>query len=193
MWRVFVFLTTGTSVAKASVSVTFFPLPITMIMSFQSGCKPWAGQWRSGRMAFLPKPCRRSRRLRFSWTNWRRKGRRNSFSSTLWRLLCKNRNKRSLFKMGLYCLNRIYYTSAKIGEQKHSFGNAMLNHSHRFSLSVFLLSQADSERSETSALKRENQSLVESCDSLEKARQKLGHDLGVKEQQVSSFTTMIHL
>lgn len=43
----------------------------------------------------------------------------------------------------------------------------------------------DTERSEISALKRENQSLVESCDSLEKARQKAVHDLGVKEQQVS--------
>lgn len=56
---------------------------------------------------------------------------------------------------------------------------------------IFILSQADSERSETSALKRENQSLVESCDSLEKARQKLAHDLGVKEQQVSSSTALI--
>lgn len=51
---------------------------------------------------------------------------------------------------------------------------------------MFLFFQADSERTETSALKRENQSLVESCDSLEKARQKACHDLGVKEQQVSS-------
>lgn len=57
---------------------------------------------------------------------------------------------------------------------------------------VFVLSQADSERSETSALKRENQSLVESCDSLEKARQKLSHDFGVKEQQVSSSTELIN-
>lgn len=47
------------------------------------------------------------------------------------------------------------------------------------------LFQIDSERSEISSLKRENQSLVESCDSLEKARQKAAHDLGVKEQQVS--------
>uniref|UniRef100_A0A3Q0RL32 Centromere protein F n=1 Tax=Amphilophus citrinellus TaxID=61819 RepID=A0A3Q0RL32_AMPCI len=43
--------------------------------------------------------------------------------------------------------------------------------------------KVDSERTETSALKRENQSLVESCDSLEKARQKVAHELGVKEQQ----------
>lgn len=49
-------------------------------------------------------------------------------------------------------------------------------------LSVSL--QVDSERSDASALKRENQTLVESCDSLEKARQKVVHDLGVKEQQV---------
>nr|XP_029133936.1 centromere protein F-like [Labrus bergylta] len=45
--------------------------------------------------------------------------------------------------------------------------------------------KSDNERSETSALKRENQSLLESCDSVEKARQKACHDLGVKEQQVS--------
>ncbi|XP_019751367.1 centromere protein F-like [Hippocampus comes] len=44
--------------------------------------------------------------------------------------------------------------------------------------------KVDSERNEASALKRENQSLVESCDSVEKARQKVLHDLGVKEQQV---------
>ncbi|TNN60828.1 Centromere protein F [Liparis tanakae] len=45
--------------------------------------------------------------------------------------------------------------------------------------------KADSERTETTALKRENQSLLESCDSLEKARQRVVHDLGIKEQQVS--------
>lgn len=50
---------------------------------------------------------------------------------------------------------------------------------------MFLFPQADSDRTETAALKRESQSLVESCDSLEKARQKAVHDLGVKEQQVS--------
>ncbi|KAG7252351.1 hypothetical protein CRUP_001673, partial [Coryphaenoides rupestris] len=44
--------------------------------------------------------------------------------------------------------------------------------------------KVDSERSDASTLKRENQTLVESCDSLEKARQKVVHDLGVKEQQV---------
>lgn len=47
--------------------------------------------------------------------------------------------------------------------------------------------QVDSERTEASALKRENQSLVESCDSLEKARQKAFHDLSVKEQQVGGI------
>lgn len=47
-----------------------------------------------------------------------------------------------------------------------------------------LFLQVDSERTEISALKRENQSLVESCDAVEKARQKAVHDLGVKEQQV---------
>lgn len=54
-------------------------------------------------------------------------------------------------------------------------------------MSEILFSKADIERSESSALKRENQSLVESCDSLEKSRQKLAHDLGIKEQQVSSY------
>ena len=53
-----------------------------------------------------------------------------------------------------------------------------------FCLIMLLSHQVDSERTETSALKRENQGLVESCDSLEKARQKVVHDLGVKEQQV---------
>lgn len=52
---------------------------------------------------------------------------------------------------------------------------------------LFVFLQADSDRSETSALKRENQSLVESCDALEKTRQRVSHDLGVKEQQVSCF------
>ncbi|XP_072320728.1 uncharacterized protein cenpf [Eucyclogobius newberryi] len=56
------------------------------------------------------------------------------------------------------------------------------------SLEAALLKQkqkVDSERNEISAMKRENQSLLESCDSLEKARQKVVHDLGVKEQQVN--------
>ncbi|XP_030232437.1 centromere protein F isoform X1 [Gadus morhua] len=45
--------------------------------------------------------------------------------------------------------------------------------------------KVDSERSDASHLKRENQTLLESCDSLEKSRQKVVHDLGIKEQQVS--------
>ena len=44
--------------------------------------------------------------------------------------------------------------------------------------------QVDSERSDASHLKREHQTLLESCDSLEKSRQKAVHDLGIKEQQV---------
>ena len=53
-------------------------------------------------------------------------------------------------------------------------------------LTIAILSgQMDSEKSEASAMKRENQSLLESCDSLEKARQKASHDLTVKEQQVN--------
>lgn len=51
----------------------------------------------------------------------------------------------------------------------------------------------DIERTESSALKRENRSLVESCDSLEKSRQKLAHDLGIKEQQVSSYGVFVSL
>lgn len=47
--------------------------------------------------------------------------------------------------------------------------------------------QVDSEKSEASAIKRENQALVESCDAVEKARQKATHDLGVKVQQVSNL------
>lgn len=43
----------------------------------------------------------------------------------------------------------------------------------------------DSEKSEAASLKRENQALVESCESLDKTRQKLAHDLQVKEQQVN--------
>lgn len=51
--------------------------------------------------------------------------------------------------------------------------------------------KVDSERNEISALKRENQSLVESCDSLEKARQRVSHDLGVKEQQVREMCPVL--
>uniref|UniRef100_A0A8C2DDT8 Centromere protein F n=1 Tax=Cyprinus carpio TaxID=7962 RepID=A0A8C2DDT8_CYPCA len=43
----------------------------------------------------------------------------------------------------------------------------------------------DGEKSEASALKRENQTLVESCEGLEKSRQKLLHDIQTKEQQVN--------
>ncbi|XP_031436037.1 centromere protein F isoform X2 [Clupea harengus] len=43
----------------------------------------------------------------------------------------------------------------------------------------------DSEKSEVAAIKRENQSLLESCDNLDKTRLKLTHDLQVKEQQVN--------
>lgn len=82
-----------------TVSGLIPPRPLlNILMSLQSGCKPWAGRWRSGRMDFQGKPCRRSRRWRLSWTNWRRKGPRSSFSWTPWRLLCKNRNKKLVFK-----------------------------------------------------------------------------------------------
>lgn len=82
-------------------------------------------------------------------------------------------------------------TSAKSVMLSYSFGNVICCYTKLLKPVFIVLPQADSERSETSALKRENQSLLESCDSLEKARQKLGHDLGVKEQQVSSCTALI--
>lgn len=92
-------------------------------------------------------------------------------------------------KVNIYqkCLNKcvlwetnwhIYLKRYPIKTFKISLRNTSPTH-----MSLFL--QVDSERTETSALKRENQSLLESCDSLEKARQKAVHDLGVKEQQVS--------
>lgn len=92
-------------------------------------------------------------------------------------------------KVNIYqkCLNKcvlwetnghIYLKRYPIKTFKISLRNTSPTH-----MSLFL--QVDSERTETSALKRENQTLLESCDSLEKARQKVVHDLGVKEQQVS--------
>lgn len=51
----------------------------------------------------------------------------------------------------------------------------------------------DSEKSEASALKRENQSLVESCENLEKTRQKLAHDIQTKEQQVNYLEGQLNL
>lgn len=41
------------------------------------------------------------------------------------------------------------------------------------------------EKNEVSVLKRENQSLVESCESLEKTRQRITHEMQVKDQQVN--------
>ncbi|KAL8185395.1 UNVERIFIED_CONTAM: hypothetical protein K2H54_049109 [Gekko kuhli] len=45
--------------------------------------------------------------------------------------------------------------------------------------------KVESEKTEGATLKRENQSLTELCDNLEKTRQKLSHELQVKESQVS--------
>lgn len=53
--------------------------------------------------------------------------------------------------------------------------------------------QMDSEKSEASALKRENQSLVESCENLEKTKQKLTHDIQTKEQQVNYLEGQLNL
>lgn len=51
---------------------------------------------------------------------------------------------------------------------------------------MFLCSnQVESEKNESAILKRENQSLMELCDNLEKAKQKISHDLQVKESQVN--------
>ncbi|NXI74638.1 CENPF protein, partial [Anseranas semipalmata] len=43
----------------------------------------------------------------------------------------------------------------------------------------------ENEKNEAATLKRENQSLMELCDSLDKAKQKISHDLQVKESQVN--------
>ena len=43
----------------------------------------------------------------------------------------------------------------------------------------------DEEKSLTSELKRENQSLVDSCDSLAKAKEKLEHDLHTRQQRLN--------
>nr|XP_034967213.1 centromere protein F [Zootoca vivipara] len=45
--------------------------------------------------------------------------------------------------------------------------------------------KVENEKNEGAMLKRENQNLMELCDSLEKTRQKLSHELQVKESQVS--------
>ncbi|KAM9383467.1 centromere protein F [Phaethornis superciliosus] len=45
--------------------------------------------------------------------------------------------------------------------------------------------KVENEKNEAATLKRENQSLMELCDSLEKAKQKIAHDLQVKESQVN--------
>ncbi|XP_054852732.1 centromere protein F [Eublepharis macularius] len=45
--------------------------------------------------------------------------------------------------------------------------------------------KVEDEKNEGATLKRENQSLIELCDNLEKTKQKLSHELQVKESQVS--------
>ncbi|XP_041108642.1 centromere protein F [Polyodon spathula] len=47
--------------------------------------------------------------------------------------------------------------------------------------------KVENEKNEVTAIKRENQCLVESCNNLEKTRQKITHDLQVKEQQVNNL------
>lgn len=63
---------------------------------------------------------------------------------------------------------------------------SLLMNAIKFASCVYYISlQMDGEKSEASALKRENQTLVESCEGLEKSRQKLLHDIQTKEQQVN--------
>lgn len=57
----------------------------------------------------------------------------------------------------------------------------------------YICLQMDSEKSEASAIKRENQCLVESCESLEKTKQKLTHDIQTKEQQVNYLEGQLNL
>ncbi|XP_035176862.1 centromere protein F isoform X2 [Oxyura jamaicensis] len=45
--------------------------------------------------------------------------------------------------------------------------------------------KVENEKNEAATLKRENQSLMELCDSLDKAKQKISHDLKVKESQIN--------
>ncbi|XP_062911851.1 centromere protein F isoform X1 [Mobula hypostoma] len=45
--------------------------------------------------------------------------------------------------------------------------------------------KVENEKTESSALKREHQTLIDSCENLEKTRQKISHDLQVKESQVN--------
>ncbi|XP_018118078.1 centromere protein F isoform X2 [Xenopus laevis] len=45
--------------------------------------------------------------------------------------------------------------------------------------------KAESEKNEVAAIKRENQSLIETCDNQEKAKQKITHEFQVKESQVN--------
>ena len=45
--------------------------------------------------------------------------------------------------------------------------------------------KVEEEKSAQSSLKRENQSLIESCDELERKRQKIEHDLQTKEAHIA--------
>ncbi|XP_059841831.1 centromere protein F [Hypanus sabinus] len=45
--------------------------------------------------------------------------------------------------------------------------------------------KVENEKTESSALKREHQTLIDSCENLEKTKQKISHDLQVKESQVN--------
>lgn len=47
------------------------------------------------------------------------------------------------------------------------------------------MEQVESEKSEVTSLKRENQSLIELCDNQEKIRQKLAHDQQMKDTQIN--------
>ncbi|NXU17331.1 CENPF protein, partial [Pardalotus punctatus] len=52
--------------------------------------------------------------------------------------------------------------------------------------------KVENEKSESAILKRENQSLMELCDNLEKAKQKISHDLQVKQSQINIQSSQLN-
>ncbi|XP_069464666.1 centromere protein F isoform X2 [Ambystoma mexicanum] len=52
--------------------------------------------------------------------------------------------------------------------------------------------KAEKEKNEATAIKRENQSLIESCANLEKAKEKIAHDHQLKETQVNFLDGQVH-
>lgn len=56
----------------------------------------WAGHWKNGRKVSLQELFRKFKSLKDSWTNWRKKSSRGSFSLTLWKPHCRSRRYQSL-------------------------------------------------------------------------------------------------